>query len=174
MAEPGWLGTARLAGSSRGLMAGPELAQGTFEIDDQVLFLKLPPKDFHSEVEGRKGAAAPVTQALLTLPQLLSRPDGQGKRVQMGVGRVRAPQGAKLLLLCPMALLTRVHGMPSWSLDSVSVLCSLRVPDSSLSTPPGQQPDSRAFRSKGIVLCQIRFHNCFSVNSFLHRKASII
>lgn len=96
MAEPGRLGTARLAGSSRGLMAGPELAQGTFEIDHQVLFLKLPDKDFHSEVEGRKGAAAPVTQALLTLPQLLSRPDGQGKRVQMGVGRVRAPQGAKL------------------------------------------------------------------------------
>lgn len=53
MPEPGRLGTARLAGSSRGLMAGPKLARGTFEIDHQVLFLKLPPKDFHSEVEGR-------------------------------------------------------------------------------------------------------------------------
>lgn len=75
-------------------------------------------------------AVAPVTQALLTLPQLLPRPEGQKKRVQMGVGRVRAPQGTKLLLLCLIALLTRVHGMPSWSLDSISVHCSLGVPDS--------------------------------------------
>lgn len=86
MAEPGWLGTARLAGIAWGLMAGPKLTIGAFEIDHQVLFLKLPHKDFHSEVERRKVAAAPVTQALLTLPQLPSRREGPGRGY-----RVRAP-----------------------------------------------------------------------------------
>lgn len=87
-------------------------------------FLKLPRKDFHSEVEWGKVAAAPLTQALLTLPQLLSQPEGPGKRVQMGVGR--APQGPKLLLPC-LSHCSSHKGpwMPSWSLDSISVHCSL-------------------------------------------------
>lgn len=81
MAEPGWLGTARLAGSCRSLMAGPKQAQAAFEIDHWVLFLKLPHKDCHSEVEGGKVAAALVTQALLTLPQLFTRPEAPGRWV---------------------------------------------------------------------------------------------
>lgn len=79
-------GNSKTSRHSRGLMAGPKLTIRAFEIDHQVLFLKLPHKDFHSEVEWGKVATAPVTQALLTLPQLLSRREGPGRGY-----RVRAP-----------------------------------------------------------------------------------
>lgn len=108
------------------------------------------PKDFLSGVEGREVATAPDTQALPILHMPLPHPEGLGKRVQMGVARGKAPQGPNYLshpLSHPRALHTKVHGVASCCLDSISVPCPLGVSDfllPPLSIPPGQHPISRS------------------------------